>query len=149
MNEPFAARTVVQQFIARFKNGHDRAALDDLLASTFVHHFDLPGIAPDGAGFRQLAAALLAAFPDVHVTVDLLLADGEQVVERASVCATHTGSFQDLPPTGRAVAWTETHVYRVQDGRIAELWPEVRLEALLAGLAQPRPAAASETETVR
>lgn len=141
MNESCSARTVVQQFIDRFKNDHDHAALDDLLAPTFVHHFDLPGIASDGVGFRLLAAAILAAFPDVRVTVDLLLADGDRVVERASVRATHTGPFQNFRPTGHPVAWTETHVYRVQDGRIAELWPELRFEALLAQLRRPDPTA--------
>ncbi len=124
-------RSVVEAFIARFKNGHDLAALDDLLAPTFVHHFDLPGIPADGAGFRQLAAAVLTAFPDIRVTVELLVAEGDRVVELASVRATHAGTFQGLPPTGREVGWTETHIYRIADGQIAENWPAVNFERIM------------------
>lgn len=130
-------RAVVEAFIDRFKNGHDLAALDDLLDPTFVHHFDLPGIPADGTGFRQLAASILAAFPDVHVTVDLLVAEDDRVVERATVRATHYGIFQGLAPTGQVVGWTETHIYRVRNGRIVELWPAVNFERIVQQITAP------------
>lgn len=63
------------------------------------------------------------------------------MVERSSARARHTGPFSGVAPTGREVVWTETHVYRLRDGKIAELWSEFDLLGLWMQLgAVPAPA---------
>lgn len=132
-------RAIVRRYVEGFKNGHDPAVIDEVFAPDFVHHFDLPGLPSGRAGFGEVGAAFLAAFPDVRVTVEDLLADGDKVVERNLAEATHIGPFQGLPPTGRRVRWSETHVYRLAGGKIVENWPQVDFAGLLRQL---QPAAA-------
>ena len=70
-------------------------------------------------------------FPDVHVTVEDLLADGDKVIERTTATATNTGEFNGIPPSGNPVTWTEIHIYRLENGKIVELWSEINLLGLL------------------
>jgi predicted ester cyclase len=66
--------------------------------------------------------------------VDELLTDGDRVIERTSAAATHTGDFNGIPATDNKVAWTEIHIYRMENGKIAEMWSEVDLLSLLVQL---------------
>ena len=76
----------------------------------------------------------------MQTTVQDLLADGDRVIERTSVRATHTGDFNGIPAAGRPVAWSEIHIYRFEDGKIAELWSGVNFLCLLVQLGVvPRP----------
>ncbi len=67
------------------------------------------------------------AFPDVVVTEQDLIVTANKVVERSSAKATHRGEFMGNPATGKPVAWTEIHIYRIADGKIAEHWVELAL----------------------
>jgi hypothetical protein len=65
---------------------------------------------------------LYRAFPDLHITVEDLIADGDKVVAKDTVTGTHLGEFNGLPPTGKSVAYTEIFIMRFVNGRIAEVW---------------------------
>jgi steroid delta-isomerase-like uncharacterized protein len=133
-------KAIVARFAEEFKNNGNHAIVDELFAPDFVYHLPIPGLAPGREGMKQAGGLVVAAFPDVHATVEDLLADGDKVVERTSVHATSKGAFAGLPPTGKPVEWTELHVYRIVDGKVAELWSELNLMGLtqqLTGAAAP------------
>jgi predicted ester cyclase len=71
------------------------------------------------------------AFPDVVVTEEDLIANDSTVVERSSAAATHNGEFMSVPSTGRKIRWTEIHIYRFVDGKIAVHWVELSMLQLL------------------
>jgi predicted ester cyclase len=78
-----------------------------------------------------LGQAVYSAFPDVHVAVqDLITAEG-MVVERTTASGTHLGEFQGVAATGNPVVWSETHIYRLANGKIVEYWPQVDVLAIL------------------
>ena len=62
------------------------------------------------------------AFPDLHHTVEEMIVEGNTVAARWTVQGTHTGSFQDIPPTGRTVTNAGITVHHLRDGRISETW---------------------------
>lgn len=72
--------------------------------------------------WRQHAGQLLAAFPDVRVTIDDAVAAGDKVAIRATITGTHRGEFIGNPPTGKAVSYKSHEVYRFANGKIAEEW---------------------------
>ncbi len=114
---------MIHRFVEKFKNGGgNMAPLDELLDRNLMHHLPAPGLPPGPDGFKAIAGSIFAAFPDVHVTTEMILEQGNLVIERSMVRATHTGPFQDVAPTGRKVTWTENNIYRVENGRIAEMW---------------------------
>jgi predicted ester cyclase len=96
-----------------------------------VHHLGLPDVPPNRTGIKQLWTGLWAAFPDTRLTIDLILAEDDWVVARATAQATHSGRYNGIEPTGQTFRWTETHVYRLANGKIVEHFPEIRLEKLL------------------
>ena len=71
---------------------------------------------------EMVAARLYQAFPDIHITLDDLIEEGDKVVEMDTVTGTHLGEFNGLPPTGRSVSYSEIFIMRFVNGRIAETW---------------------------
>jgi predicted ester cyclase len=65
---------------------------------------------------------LYRAFPDLRVTVEDLIEEGDKLVEKDLVSGTHRGEFNGLPPTGRSVSYHEIFIMRFVNGRIAEIW---------------------------
>jgi hypothetical protein len=73
--------------------------------------------------FKEMVVSrLYRAFPDIHITVEDLIEEGDKVVEKDTVTGTHLGEFNGFPPTGRSIAYTEIFIMRFVNGRIAEIW---------------------------
>jgi predicted ester cyclase len=71
---------------------------------------------------KEVFGRLHRAFPDLHVTVEDVIAEGDKVVGRNSVTGTHRGEYMGIPPTGRSVTYNEIFIARFVNGRIAETW---------------------------
>lgn len=128
---------VVRRFMEEFKNKANLDIVDEIFASDFVLH--LPGVAlpPGPAGQKTIGAAIFAAFSDVNVTVNNTIVEGDTVVERHTASAIHIGEFNGVPATGKKVYWTENHIYRLHDGKIAEAWSEVSFHDLMKQITSP------------
>lgn len=124
-------KALVSRYIEEFKNRTNHAIVDELMADDFTHHFTDPRLPPGREALKALGMVVATGFPDVQVTVEDLLADGNKVVERTTARGTHKGEFNGVPATGRSVAWTEIHIYDVKDGKITELWSEIDMLNLM------------------
>jgi predicted ester cyclase len=71
---------------------------------------------------EMVITRLRRAFPDIRITLEELIEEGDLVVERDTVTGTHLGDFDGLPPTGRSVSYQEIFIMRFANGRIAEIW---------------------------
>ena len=127
-------KAIVRRFYEELWNKGNVAAVDELLAPNILLHFDAPSDVPVSAemqlsleGIKQVVSEFRSTFPDLHYTIDLLVAEGDLVVSRVTAHGTHTGEYRGLtykgmPPTGKQVTWTETHIYRLAAGKIVEYW---------------------------
>jgi predicted ester cyclase len=77
---------------------------------------------------------LLDAFPDLIVTVEDQVAEGNRVSTRWWASGTHAGTFAGNAPTGRTVTISGIDIHQVERGRIAKLWEELDVASLLAQL---------------
>src|SRR5215213_2462979 len=124
--------TIARRWHEEVINTHDLALLDAILA---------PDAALDSATFsdnpgpRVVLDALLTGFPDVQHTVEAVITEGDLVVIRYRATGTQTGEFQGYAPTGKSVTWTGINIYRIECGRIAEIWSEVDAVGRIAQLA--------------
>ena len=127
-------KAIVRRFVEEFKNKANHAVVRELFSPNFVTHLKLPGVPPTRDGFEMLGKGVVEAFPDVHATVEDLLASGDKVVERTTARATSRGPFNGIPPTGKPVQWSEIHIYRLDGEKIVEHWGEIDMLAILAQL---------------
>jgi predicted ester cyclase len=71
---------------------------------------------------KEVFARLHHAFPDLHVTVEDLIEEGDKVVGKNSVSGTHQGEYMGISPTGKSVTYGEIVIFRFVNGRITETW---------------------------
>ncbi|MFD0857263.1 ester cyclase [Actinomadura adrarensis] len=83
---------------------------------------ELPVKTTGAQAFKDVFAMLYRAYPDLHVTVEDVIAEGDKVVARNTVTGTHQGEYMGIPPTGKSVTYKEIFIARFADGRIAEVW---------------------------
>lgn len=107
-------------------NKRNPAALHDILAPSVIHHAvgGYPQLLDEG-GVTSMMGDFLAAFPDLHYQFDFFIDKDNYVVERYTATGTQTGPLGNLPPTGRTATWTGINIFRVECGKIAEVWSEV------------------------
>jgi predicted ester cyclase len=96
--------------------------IDELVEPDVLIRTPLPVEATGAQALKQVWAMLLRGLPDVHVTVEDLIAEGDKVVSRNSVTGTHQGEYMGLPPTGKSVTYNEIFILRFVNGRVAETW---------------------------
>jgi steroid delta-isomerase-like uncharacterized protein len=116
-------KAVVRRFnelVEEYWRTGDADAFDEIVASDFVHH--APGLPPDLEGMKQALPMFRAAFPDMRLTEEDVIAEGDQVVDRVTVRGTHEGELMGVPPSGNRVEFMETHISRIADGKIVERW---------------------------
>jgi predicted ester cyclase len=99
-----------------------------------------PGRVNGPAASRETAEWLLAQFPDLHMTIEAIVAEGDLVAVRVLSEGTNLGPLNGVvPPTGKRFSAHQTHWFRVADGRLAEHWAtrEDLVAMLQLGIVQP------------
>jgi predicted ester cyclase len=117
---------IARQWHEEVINRRNPVVLKDILAPSVVHH--AAGGYPeemDAAGVTAMMDDFLGAFSDLTYSFDIWVADGDMVVERYTATGTHDGRLGALAPTGRKATWTGVNIFRIECGRIAEVWSEV------------------------
>jgi predicted ester cyclase len=72
-------------------------------------------------GVRRAFNGVTEAFPDVHITIEELIGEGDKIVSRWSFQGTHLGLYQDIPATGKKVNYTGIDIYTIVDGKIVSV----------------------------
>jgi len=96
--------------------------IDEVVEPNVLYHAPNPTGAAGTQVLKHVWPVLLRAFPDLHVAVEDVIAEGDKVVCRDIVTGTHRGEYRGLPPTGKSVAYNEIFILRFAGGRIAEIW---------------------------
>jgi steroid delta-isomerase-like uncharacterized protein len=96
--------------------------IDEIVEPNVLFHAPVQMDATGAQALKQVWAALLRAFPDLHVAVEEVIAEGDKVVCRNTVTGTQRGEYRGLPPTGKSVTYNEIFIVRFAGGRIAEIW---------------------------
>ena len=95
----------------------------DHVADDFVEHEETPGFEPSKEGVKQMFRMYRAAFPDLHMEAEDVLASGDKVVARVRATGTHQGEFMGMPATGKNVDVQVIDIMRFgEDGLVREHW---------------------------
>lgn len=110
-------KAVARRFLEEVLGGGRFEVLDELVTPDYADRSLPSGLTP-----VQAIAAFRAGFPDASVYVDNQVEEGDRVVSRWTLRATHTGDFFGVAPSGRPVTMTGFSEYRFERGRMAEAW---------------------------
>lgn len=116
-------KRITRQVIEEVFNKGRLDLVDELIAPKYIGHD--PALPQDIAGpdaQRELVAGYRAAFPDLSLSIDDQIAEGDRVVTRWKARGTQTGDLWGIAATGKEVTVTGTTIDRIKDGRIVESW---------------------------
>jgi len=120
-----ANKTSARHFYDEVFNKKSRAAIDEFIDPNQVDHAAPPGMPGGLAGAKQTIGMYLTAFPDLHFTVEDMIAEGDKLVARLTVRGTQQGAFMGIPPTGKHVTVTAIDISRMAGGKSVEHWIEM------------------------
>jgi steroid delta-isomerase-like uncharacterized protein len=129
-----ANKDLIRTYVETIFNQKQVDRADELVAPDFIDHAALPGQAPGLEGAKQKWAMYLAGLPDLRVTIEELVAEGDKVGVRRSYAGTHRGELLGVPPTGKQVRIGGISIFRLAGGKIAEHWEQLDRLALMQQL---------------
>lgn len=96
--------------------------IDEVVAPDLLMRTAIPLASTGAQAMKDVFQMLHRAFPDIQVTIEDLIAEGDKIVSRNSVTGTNSGEYMGRPPTGKTVTYNEIFIFRFEDGRVAETW---------------------------
>lgn len=115
-------RTVIRRAYEELWNGRDVSVVDELVAEDFLNYAAPPDKQRGRQGLKDVVRMFEAAFPDFRYEVKDVVAEGEKLAVRDVFAGTHRGDFMGIPATGNRVTMEAIHIYRFEEGRLAEHW---------------------------
>ena len=108
--------------------------MDELMAAHYARHMAISAPPLTREGQKQRILGFRRAFPDLRLTIEDMVAEGEKVSIRITLRGTHQGEFMRVPPTGKQIAVGVVDVARFEDGKVVEQWGQSDLLGLLQQL---------------
>ena len=117
-------------------NTRDTAGEADARRPGYVAHApaSLEPAPLDSEAWTRFLADFVTGFPDLQLTIEDAVGEGDLVAQRVTFAGTHTGEFQGLPPTHRRVTFSGLELNRFSDGRVVEHWFQLDALSLLQQL---------------
>jgi predicted ester cyclase len=131
-------KALVKRYVEEVLNKKDYSGLDRFFDPGHVQHTtarDSNGI----DGMQQYYDKLFTAFPDMHTTVDHIIAEGDYVVTCQVLTGTHRGIFMGIPPAGKPFKIQQMAINRIADGKFVESWAVADMLGMRQQLEGDRP----------
>jgi len=115
-------KALVRRYIEEVWNRRNLGFVEEVLSPAYRRYLT-PGAPPiDPQAQKTRLTGFLEAFPDIHLTIEDLFAEGDRVALRVTFRGTHRGTFQGIPPTGNSILVSGLDIIRIEDGKFAEHW---------------------------
>jgi steroid delta-isomerase-like uncharacterized protein len=105
--------------------------IDELCAPDYIEHDPFPGTSADLAGLKDSIGVIRAAFPDIEVTADDMVLEGDRLAVRSTMRATHEGDFMGMPASGKKVEVSNYDFVRFENDQAVEHWGVIDSAALM------------------
>ena len=125
------SKAVVERYYAEVLNGRNLEAVGSYFADERIVE-----------GVRRGCFSYFTAFPDLHNSIDELIAEGNTVFCRSTMTGTHDGEYKGIPATGRQIASESAEVFRIADGKFVGYWCLANVAGLMRQITEEVPVAA-------
>lgn len=120
-------RAFIYRWFDEVWNNKSEKAIDEMCAEDVVANGltdaegnTIRGIEP----YKNLHRAFVSAYPDIKITVEDAISEGDKIVARCKVTGTHTGDELGVKATNQPIEFTGIVIVRIENGKIAEAWNE-------------------------
>jgi predicted ester cyclase len=113
-------KLLVRRYIEEVINSNDLDRLSEFIAPDYRETGDSSSQRHGPERAKEHLLGVRATFPDLHLTVEQQVAEGDWVVTRVTARATHLGGWMGIRPTGKAIEIDGVNVDKVVGGRIVE-----------------------------
>ena len=127
-------KSIVRRWVEEGWNKGNLAVIDQVYATSYVQHEPSPMQVTSSDALKPYVGGYRAAFPDLHFTIDDLVAEGDKVVWRFTSTGTQTGAFMGMPATGKTGTVTGMVMFHLENSRIVEGWVNIDTLGLLQQL---------------
>ena len=115
-------KAVIRRLIEEVYNQGNLDVVDELVAADIFNHAAVPEHQHGKDGFKHVMEWVREFSSDVHYDIDDIISEGDKVAVRMTQSGSHTGMVRGIPPTGKRFSVDYVHWFRVEDGKVAELW---------------------------
>ena len=122
MNGATEPREVVVGYYREVWERRQPNLIPQFFSPNYMNHAGSRGVLMGPDGIRKNYDGLIAAFPDIAMTLDDVFGEGDKVVVRYTMRGTHSGPFQGVAATGKTIEVPGIGIYRVAGGKIDASW---------------------------
>jgi steroid delta-isomerase-like uncharacterized protein len=115
-------KAVIRRLVGEVYNEGNLDVVDELVAPDLFDHAAVPEHQHGIDGFKHIMEWVRTFSSDVHYDIEDIIAEGEKVAVRMTQSGTHTGSVKGNPATGKSFSVDYVHWFRLEDGKVAEMW---------------------------
>jgi steroid delta-isomerase-like uncharacterized protein len=116
-------KVIARRIVDESWTKHNPSILDGIFSNDAVlHDPQNPTVAKGPQGAKSTLARYLRAFPDLKITIEREIADGDYVVQHLRASGTNTGEFNGMPATGKNTSVTGVMTSKIKDGKVIEAW---------------------------
>jgi steroid delta-isomerase-like uncharacterized protein len=124
----------IRRYVEEAWNKGNVDIMDELMAAHYSRHMAISAPPLTREGQKQRILGFRRAFPDLCLTIEDMIAEGEKVSFRLTLRGTHQGEFMRVPPTGKQIEVGAVDVARFEDGKVVEQWGQTDMLGLLQQL---------------
>lgn len=130
-------KELYRRFIETVFNAGNFDNIHDFLSADYSIQDAPPGTAPGAEGVKDVVRMFRGGFPDLHITLEEVIAEGDLVSARSTMRGTHQGEIFGIPATGNKVSVPGLTMVRIVNGRLVASWVKNDVGALMQQLDAP------------
>jgi steroid delta-isomerase-like uncharacterized protein len=115
-------KAIAHRLVEEIWNQGNLSVADEIFDANFANHDDVRPEVIDLESYKQWVATGHAAFPDLCLTIEDIIAEENKIVIRYTFTGTHRGELMGISPTGKQVVMAGIDIYRIASGKIVECW---------------------------
>lgn len=126
-------KTLVKRVFEEILNNNNLKAADEVFHTDYTN-YSMPAPQKGPEGFKQVIGMFRGAFPDMHITVEEIIAEGNKIATRGYWTGTHNGDFMGIAATNKSVKVPYIDMWVAENGRLKENWVQMDMVSCMQQL---------------
>ena len=117
-------KAIIKKIFEEVLNNNNLSAADEILHPEYTN-YSIPVHEKGPEGFKQVIGMFRNAFPDMHITLEDIITEGDKIATRGYWTGTHKGDFMGIPATGKSVKVPYIDIWNAENGKLKENWVQM------------------------